>query len=85
MTNLEATRKTLKKHCPDVDVDSCTFTGENDPGQWAPHAEVVIHCKTGLPDGGSSFWMSEPLVDDLAVSGLWAETINGAVVAIFLF
>jgi hypothetical protein len=65
-------------------IENGTYTGKNDPGGWAPEAEVVIHCESGIPNGSYEprelerwFRVSDILGD------LYCEHINAAVIAVY--
>jgi hypothetical protein len=65
-------------------IKAATYTGKNDPGQWAPSAAVVIHTESGIPNGGYNprdieRWFE---VSDM-LPNLSVEHVNGAVIAVY--
>jgi hypothetical protein len=63
-------------------IEESTYTGKDDPGEWAPRAKVVIHCESGIPDPS---WIDPwcEVGDILAEQDLFYEPINMAVVAVY--
>jgi hypothetical protein len=61
-----------------------TYTAREDPGAWAPEAEVVIHTESGIPNGGYCPREMEKWyrVSDI-LSDLYCEHINGAIIAVY--
>lgn len=80
--HLKTVQAALIRHWPDADTARCTFTGEGDPGEWAPDADVVIHCEHGLPspDFDTWFWTGVMIP---ALPGYLVEPINGCIVAVY--
>lgn len=66
-------------------IESATYVGDEDPGQWSPRAAVVIHTESGIPNGA----YDDPRVFEkwFAVSDKlgthFCEHVNGAVIAVW--
>lgn len=74
--DIEASRKIIEKS---------TYTGAEDPGQWAPEAAVIIHCEEGLDSGCyNSFFMEKWFeVNDKLGDELLVEHFNAAIIAVY--
>ena len=61
-----------------------TYTGKDDPGEWAPKAHAVIHCESGIPNGSY-----EPFIYDKwfevsdKLGDMFVEHQNAAVIAVW--
>jgi hypothetical protein len=65
-------------------IKADTYKGSDDPGQWSPEASVVIHCESGIPCPLYDDMVSwEKVYEKLNEAGLFAEPVNGAVVAVY--
>ena len=68
-------------------IEDATFTGREDPGGWAPRAQVVIHTERGIPalryDSRAIVAAWDRVNDILMDSALYCEPINGAIVAVY--
>ena len=65
-------------------INGATFLGEEDPGQWSPSAQVVVHCESGLPSGLYEPFYSEKWYEvDNELGDLYHEPINSAVLAFY--
>jgi hypothetical protein len=68
-------------------IEDATFTGREDPGGWAPRAQVVIHTERGIPalryDSQAIVAAWDRVNDVLAEHDLFCEPINGAIVAVY--
>ena len=68
-------------------IAKATYTGEDDPGQWAPQSYVVVHHESGIPDafdGGSMFeaWVNiGDRASELSGIPMFNESINPGVSA----
>ncbi len=65
-------------------IEEATFLGEDDPGEWAPNADVVIHCESGIPSGS---WNPKELEMWFEVSDKlkthFCEHVNSAVIGVY--
>jgi len=68
-------------------IEESTFTGREDPGGWAPRAQVVIHTERGIPalryDSRAVVAAWDRVNDILVDSALYCEPVNGAIVAVY--
>ena len=65
-------------------IKEATYAAEDDPGGWAPEAEVVIHTESGIPNGSYEPWEMEKWFRVSEILGdLYCEHINGAVIAVY--
>ena len=65
-------------------IEEGTYAGADDPGGWAPEAEVVIHTESGIPNGSYEPWEMEKWYRVSEILGdLYCEHINGAVIAVY--
>jgi hypothetical protein len=65
-------------------INKATFRGNEDPGEWAPTSEVVIHTESGIPNGlydcrTLEMWCA---VSD-RLNGMFCEHVNGGVIAVY--
>ena len=67
-------------------IAASTYTGREDPGGWAPDAEVVIHSESGIPNGyyDDSHHVTE-LWSEVSrrLGDLYCEHYNAAIICVY--
>ena len=66
-------------------AEACIYSPENDPGEWAPRALVILNLEKGLPALGlySGDWLEESSRLGSVAGVGFVEHINGAVAAVW--
>ena len=84
MTNKKSSKTRIAKAIAKVfgitqaEAKMAVYTGKEDPGQWSPSADFVIHLEgVGLPyEGSQEAWHK---IEEAA--GIWIEPYNNAVLS----
>ena len=66
-------------------VNKSVYLSENDPGEWAPEAHVIICTERGLPSDSYDPFLAEKWykVSEMLPNDYFIETINGAIMAVY--
>jgi hypothetical protein len=86
---LKQTRKAINEvfgsYVTKETVNESVYLSENDPGEWAPDAHVIICTENGLPSDSYDPFLAEKWfeVSDKLPNDYFIETINGAIMAVY--
>ena len=66
-------------------INESVYLSENDPGEWAPEAHIIINTENGLPSDAYNPFLAEKWfeVSDKLPDDYFIETINGAIMAVY--
>ena len=92
MTNKELLKETKKaiqavfgEYVSKDTISKSVYLSENDPGDWAPEAHVIICTERGLPSDVYDPFLAEKWhkVSEKLPNDYFIETNNGAIMAVY--